>query len=175
MDLPLEPDLLEQRIGRLDRIGQGPVIYLHLPDLAGGPMEILFRWYHEGLGILAHPCSAGPAIHEHQLQALLEAFADPKQTEALISKARALAEQLNAELAAGRDRLLDLHSHRLARDTALVEAIRAVDSDPSLAEYLTEFGIPLGSNMDPDQTDRSCCGQATTCSRNSSSICLRMA
>ena len=34
-DLPLHPDLLEQRIGRLDRIGQGTDIYIHVPYLQG--------------------------------------------------------------------------------------------------------------------------------------------
>ena len=30
-DLPLNPDLLEQRIGRLDRIGQKHTIQIHIP------------------------------------------------------------------------------------------------------------------------------------------------
>src|SRR5690606_24468792 len=34
-DLPLNPDLLEQRIGRLDRIGQGAAIDIHVPHLEG--------------------------------------------------------------------------------------------------------------------------------------------
>ncbi len=33
-DLPLNPDLLEQRIGRLDRIGQNAVINIHVPYVA---------------------------------------------------------------------------------------------------------------------------------------------
>ncbi|MCO6763725.1 hypothetical protein KQH43_32020, partial [Streptomyces sp. EL5] len=32
-DLPAHPDLLEQRIGRLDRIGQRHTIQLHVPYL----------------------------------------------------------------------------------------------------------------------------------------------
>ena len=32
-DLPFHPDLLEQRIGRLDRIGQGTDIHIHAPYL----------------------------------------------------------------------------------------------------------------------------------------------
>jgi hypothetical protein len=34
-DLPLDPDLLEQRIGRLDRIGQTRTVEIHVPYLAG--------------------------------------------------------------------------------------------------------------------------------------------
>jgi ATP-dependent helicase HepA len=48
-DLPLNPELLEQRIGRLDRIGQTADIQIHVPYLAHSPQEVLARWYHEGL------------------------------------------------------------------------------------------------------------------------------
>ena len=34
-DLPLNPDLLEQRIGRLDRIGQQEDVQIHVPHLQG--------------------------------------------------------------------------------------------------------------------------------------------
>ena len=34
-DLPVHPDLLEQRIGRLDRIGQRHNIQIHVPYIAG--------------------------------------------------------------------------------------------------------------------------------------------
>ena len=48
-DLPLDPELLEQRIGRLDRIGQTAEIQVHIPFVAGSSQEVLARWYHEGL------------------------------------------------------------------------------------------------------------------------------
>jgi len=43
-DLPLNPELLEQRIGRLDRIGQTEDIQIHVPYLAHSPQEVLARW-----------------------------------------------------------------------------------------------------------------------------------
>lgn len=49
-DLPDNPELLEQRIGRLDRIGQSADIQIHIPHIVGGPFERLARWFHEGLG-----------------------------------------------------------------------------------------------------------------------------
>jgi ATP-dependent helicase HepA len=48
-DLPLNPDLLEQRIGRLDRIGQTQDVKIHVPYFENTAQEVLFRWYHEGL------------------------------------------------------------------------------------------------------------------------------
>ena len=146
-DLPLEPDLLEQRIGRLDRIGQTETIRLHVPYLRGGPMEVLFRWYAEGLGAFEHPCPAAAAVHERLGGRLIDALADSADsalTAALIAETRALAAQISDELAAGRDRLLELHSHRITRDAALVESIAADDAERSVAGYLTDFWDAFG-------------------------------
>ncbi|BCU07563.1 RNA polymerase-associated protein RapA [Allochromatium tepidum] len=148
-DLPLEPDLLEQRIGRLDRIGQTQTIRLHVPYLRGGPMETLFRWYAEGLGAFGHLCPAAAAVHERLGERLREALADPALTEALITETRTLADQLNGELAAGRDRLLELHSHRLTRDAALIESIAAIDAEHSVADYLRDFWDAFGVEHEP--------------------------
>ncbi len=57
-DLPLDPELLEQRIGRLDRIGQTSEIQVHVPFLGGSPQEALARWYHEGLDSFEKICRA---------------------------------------------------------------------------------------------------------------------
>ena len=57
-DLPFNPDLLEQRIGRLDRIGQAHDIQIHVPYLEKTAQSVLVRWYHEAstpLNIPARP------------------------------------------------------------------------------------------------------------------------
>ncbi|MTW21661.1 RNA polymerase-associated protein RapA [Allochromatium palmeri] len=148
-DLPLEPDLLEQRIGRLDRIGQTQTIRLHVPYLSGGPMEVLCRWYAEGLGAFEHLCPAAAAVHERLDGRLSTALSEPGLTDALIAETRALAAQLNSDLAAGRDRLLELHSHRLTRDAALVESIAALDAERTVADYLTDFWDAFGVEHEP--------------------------
>ncbi len=61
-DLPHNPDLLEQRIGRLDRIGQNAVIKIHVPYIEASEQQVLFRWYHEGLGAFQHTCPAGHQV-----------------------------------------------------------------------------------------------------------------
>ena len=48
-DLPLNPDLLEQRIGRLDRIGQTETIQIHVPYIEHTAQAVMFHWYHQGL------------------------------------------------------------------------------------------------------------------------------
>src|SRR5690606_17933780 len=54
-DLPPDPDLVEQRIGRLDRIGQADTIRIHVPCLEGSTQTVLLRLYDEVLGIFSGP------------------------------------------------------------------------------------------------------------------------
>jgi superfamily II DNA/RNA helicase len=48
-DLPANPDVLEQRIGRLDRIGQTETIKVHVPYMIGTAQERLFNWHQLSL------------------------------------------------------------------------------------------------------------------------------
>jgi ATP-dependent helicase HepA len=64
-DLPLNPDLLEQRIGRLDRIGQKHDINIHVPYMQETAQEVLFDWYEKGLNAFSESCSAGYAIYQN--------------------------------------------------------------------------------------------------------------
>lgn len=148
-DLPLEPDLLEQRIGRLDRIGQTETIRVHVPYLAGSPGEVLFRWYAEGLGAFDAICPAAPAVYTRLRDALLIALDDASGTDALFAEARCLTGQINAELAAGRDRLLELHAHRPAVSAALVDAIEEVDASRDAADYMRRFWDAFGVEHEP--------------------------
>src|SRR5439155_5719448 len=48
-DVPLNPGLLEQRIGRLDRIGQTETIRIHVPYVESSSEACIVGWYHRGL------------------------------------------------------------------------------------------------------------------------------
>ena len=61
-DLPENPDLLQQRIGRLDRIGQKHVIQIHIPYVLNSIQHLLFRWYDEGLDAFRHNCSGASQV-----------------------------------------------------------------------------------------------------------------
>ncbi|MBK1620513.1 RNA polymerase-binding ATPase [Lamprobacter modestohalophilus] len=147
-DLPADPELLEQRIGRLDRIGQTETIRIHVPYRADTADETLFRWYHEGLDAFSAHQPAAPAIFWEQRETLQALLADPTpeagEVEALITEAKALRLRLDAELAAGRDRLLELSSHRPVRGAALVEALAAEDHDPTTETFLTGLWDAFG-------------------------------
>ncbi len=148
-DLPLDPDLLEQRIGRLDRIGQSETIQLHVPVLEGGAGERLMRWYRDGLGAFQAPCPAAGSVYERLEPELLAVLDDGGNPDDLLARADELTRQLGAELEKGRDRLLELHSHRPERAAELAEAVRRIDGDAELEDYLMRFWDAFGVEHEP--------------------------
>ncbi len=102
-DLPANPDLLEQRIGRLDRIGQTQTIQIHVPYLQGTVQEVLFNWYQQGLDAFEHSCAVGVAIAEAVAEPLAQCLLNPQQdSTALIAETARLTEAARAALQAGR-------------------------------------------------------------------------
>ncbi|QSA95913.1 RNA polymerase-associated protein RapA [Methylococcus sp. EFPC2] len=138
-DLPLNPDLLEQRIGRLDRIGQSATIQIHVPYLAGA-QSILFDWYRHGLDAFGQPCPAGQAVYLRlgdKLRTLLRQPDAALQAE-LIDQARRLNANLLADLHNGRDRLLELNSCRKDEADELAGLIRVAEGEDELWPYLED-------------------------------------
>ena len=71
-DLPANPDVLEQRIGRLDRIGQKNRIQIHVPYLQGTAQERMFRWYNEALNIFSNISPTAQTLQENFIVDLKE-------------------------------------------------------------------------------------------------------
>jgi ATP-dependent helicase HepA len=144
-DTPLNPDLLEQRIGRLDRIGQAETIHVHVPYMQGGVQEVLFHWYHEGLNAFEHTCPACAGAYEYLQDELLEVLATfPEKNveitlEDLIEKAQKLLQKLRAHLQKGRDHLLELNSFRPHIAEQLQRDIKTLDDDQSLVDYIEQI------------------------------------
>ncbi len=152
-DLPLDPDLLEQRIGRLDRIGQKHDIALHLGVFSGTAQHALLRWYDEGLDALRASTPDGRVLFKRFGEALVnvaQAHArestDPDQElDVLIAESRGAHAELSALVHAGRDRLLELASTREAREETLRHALAAADDDADADHFVLrlfeQFGI----------------------------------
>ena len=155
-DLPFHPELLEQRIGRLDRIGQTENIHIHLPYLPRSPQEVLSRWHHEGLDSLenhlvgGHDLIAqfGQWVHDFALEypALTEPDAQAELT-SLIDRTRQARVALLKRLHEGRDRLLELNSFRRPPALLLKRQIEADDRDDSLDSFMAwvfdHFGVKV--------------------------------
>ena len=155
-DLPLEPELLEQRIGRLDRIGQTSRICIHVPFVKGSALEVLARWYDEGLDAFRKNLHGGHALRERfgeRIRALARdldmAGSQTRENtlRALIRETIDAREELATRLEEGRDRLLEMNSFRPAKAAHLVEEIRARDEDEGLEAFMfavfDHFTIPV--------------------------------
>lgn len=144
-DLPVHPDQLEQRIGRLDRIGQRHAIEIHVPVFAASPGERLLRWYREGMDAFSAPNGVGSELFDALGNALAEALLDDDGLTEVINETREQFEARLAERNAGRNRLLELNACRHPRAEAVIAAIRELDGDPALARYLDQaldiFGV----------------------------------
>lgn len=153
-DLPVNPDLLEQRIGRLDRIGQGEAIDIHLPYLQGTAGELQMQWFHQGLNAFEKSCAIGMPIFEQvrdQWQAVIGG--DVGQVDELVSRTASLADDLRTRLEAGRDALIELNSCRPEAANALIDAIEQEEDDSRLRDYLHTACDIFGVDVEEHSTD----------------------
>jgi ATP-dependent helicase HepA len=139
-DLPVNPDLLQQRIGRLDRIGQKHVIRIHIPYLLNTEQHKLYRWYDEGLNVFRSNNSAAQPVADilrDELAAVLET-GDPADMDAFIAKTQALATKIEVQLHNGRDQLLELNSCRKEAADELIAKVNAYENEGLLWPYMED-------------------------------------
>ena len=143
-DCPADPERAEQRIGRLDRIGQRQVVHIHVPFVLGSGQEALARLLHEGLGAFGAAVAGGHALYlefRDRLHAAVEAGDVSGLLEAVQGRAAEVAEAVHQ----GRDRLLELASHRPERAAKLQSALAEADGDLTFRRWaerlLDHFGV----------------------------------
>lgn len=143
-DLPLDPDLLEQRIGRLDRIGQKHDIIVHVPVVEQSAQHVLARWYDEGLDAFRSSPADGRELLR-RFGPLLATLADEharedddrdQELDALVAETRGAHEELSALIHAGRDHLLELAASRDPHADDLATSFAAEDKDPARDAFI---------------------------------------
>ena len=147
-DLPKHPDLLEQRIGRLDRIGQGSDIYLHLPILEHTAQQVIYRWLDEGLNAFNATCSVGHQLYTEFGEALAEAMLDSRELEDLIAATIKRRQALLQESEQGRDRLLERNSHDPQRGAAIIASLEQRESAAGLLAFSEMLFDRIGIDQD---------------------------
>ena len=125
-DLPLDAALVEQRIGRLDRIGQTENIIIHVPYVKGSGQEVMFRWYHNGLNAFGTPMMSGGELFLKYTDELIAALADPKDLlpnfiDVVIPKVKKDCDTMRKNIEKGRDRLLEFNSRNPAKAKEITE------------------------------------------------------
>ncbi len=149
-DLPFNPDLLEQRIGRLDRIGQQHDIDIFVPYLEGTSQGILARWYNEGLNVFAETCPTGRTVYEHFVDRLVPILAagGSEELEEIIEESAKMNKVLKSQLEHGRDRLLEMHSNGGDKAQEIAGKIAATDGDTNLVTFALSLFDTIGLNQD---------------------------
>ncbi|MBP2279858.1 ATP-dependent helicase HepA [Psychrobacter sp. PL19] len=144
-DLPANPDTLEQRIGRLDRIGQTQEITLHVPYVEGTAQERLYDWYHNALNIFNQISPTAQSVQEQYIQMLKPMLEGADTAENRIILQEVIADALDtrlgleAQLQAGRDRLLEYNSCRPGVAGRIAEAMHDFDSHTLLPQFIERF------------------------------------
>lgn len=144
LDLPKKPDLLEQRIGRLDRIGQKGNIQIHVPFIKDSAEETLFNIYHEGLSSFEKFSTVGTPTFVHfseEIHNVLEGNENKK----LIKDLKAYATDLEEQLEKSRDFLIEMNSYQPGIASEWVSDIRRKSQDDEFQNYMElvfeSFGV----------------------------------
>ena len=145
-DLPFNCDLIEQRIGRLDRIGQTQAINIHalaFDDHATGHWA---RLLDLGMDSFSHPNVAAQSLLEQHRSAIESALLAGEGLSAVIETLAAERQALEAELESGRDKLLELHSCHptKAKEMAQQLSITHIEDEAELNDFIDLFTDAFG-------------------------------
>ncbi len=158
-DLPINPGLLEQRIGRLDRIGQTDTIKIHVPYILGSAQEFVAHWCQEGLDGFESCVHGGVEFFERFGERLVSLAleygssrkSDSSVLEAFVQETRSFRFEVSERLRRGRDRLLELNSFDKSVADDVISSIREAESDPKLPAFLYELLDHFGVRVDEQE------------------------
>lgn len=150
-DLPLNPDLLEQRIGRLDRIGQLHSINIHVPYYKNSAQDLLCQWYHQGLNAFEQTCAIGGKVFTSHQTALISCLKspEPQAFSQLLNKTAEQAQELKHELEQGRDKMLELNSCRPQEAESIIDTMLAAQKRPTLESFIEQSCDQFGIEIEP--------------------------
>ncbi|WP_373779140.1 RNA polymerase-associated protein RapA [Glaesserella sp.] len=146
-NLPDNPDLLEQSIGRLDRIGQKHDVQIHVPCFDNSAQMVLAEWYQRGLNAFEETCPMGANLFREfgeSLDYFLQNPARSEEFERFIEQTYKRQQQLKFALEKGRDRLLELNSNGGESAQQLAQAIAEQDENPKLINFALNLFDVIG-------------------------------
>lgn len=153
-DLPFHPDLLEQRIGRLDRIGQLYDVQIHVPYFTGTAQHIYLDWLDQGLNAFRRVSTSGAYLFEQfgsELCRLLAMDHFQRATiQPLIDLTLKSGEEIENNLEHSRDILLELNSCRAEEAGQLIDSIMQFEAFHPLEDYMERVWDSYGVEVETD-------------------------
>jgi ATP-dependent helicase HepA len=159
-DLPKLPDLLEQRIGRLDRIGQKNDIHIHVAYIEGTGDEVLMNWYHKGLNAFESSPRGATELYANVRAELLQFIesaesgkCETEELEAFIQKTKNLHQEIELKLEEGQDQLVEINSFHHDKALAFVGELKNADDSNELRDFMltlfNQLGVEVEDMNDP--------------------------
>jgi ATP-dependent helicase HepA len=172
-DLPWSPATVEQRIGRLDRIGQSKPVEIHVFDSAGTLAADVLMLLADAVGVFGETVGGLDAVLEEVEPRLADLALLPREARvAYAAELKAKVEAARAQVKRAYDPLLDLRSFDKPAVERLVERAQARmgieadedeeqsledglwgvarDLDERLEESVTELAKRVGIRVDTD-------------------------
>ncbi|MBK7861003.1 MAG: DEAD/DEAH box helicase family protein [Archangiaceae bacterium] len=171
-DLPWSPSVAEQRIGRLDRIGQTQDVQIHVFEVKGSLSADVLTILADAVGVFGETVGGLDAVLEEVEPKLTElALAKPKERAAYVAELKTKVTAAREQVKRAYDPLLDRRSfdeeqvealvkraheridHEGDDDDTLEDGLRGVaqDLDERLEETVTELAQKVGLGVDTDQ------------------------
>lgn len=173
-DLPWSPATVEQRIGRLDRIGQSHPVEIHVFDPVGTLASDVLRLLADAVGVFGETVGGLDAVLEEVEERLTELALLPRESRvAYAAELKERVEAARAQVKRAYDPLLDIRSfdrEAVARlvtraqermgveadeedGSSLEEGLWSVarDLDERLEESVTELARRVGLGVDTDE------------------------
>ncbi len=171
-DLPWSPATMEQRIGRLDRIGQTQPVDIHVFDVRGTLASDVLTLLADAVGVFGETVGGLDAVLEEVEPRILDlALATPAERAEYRTTLAARVAEARSAIRRAYDPLLDERSFDRAAVEALVERARvrigleaaedgsledglwaiARDLDERLEESVTELARKVGIGVDTDE------------------------
>lgn len=157
-DIPRHPDLVEQRIGRLDRIGQKNDVTVVIPYFENSLEEILFTWYDSGLSSFTASWNGTDVFLSEFADDLFSVMrchlndsSDLQKNELLtklVNETQKHADFIRKENESSVDLLMDLNSFKKEVGDGLMEAVEAADDNPDLEFFIRSMFEHYGVDYD---------------------------
>jgi ATP-dependent helicase HepA len=125
------------------------VIKIHVPYVEGSARQVLFRWYHEGLGAFSKTCPAGHQVYLNTRQELQQHLDDPSlPVDEFIARCHDKRQAMDLVLQQGRDRLLEMNSCRPAIAEALIDDAMQRELDFKIFNFMERIYDCYGVNSE---------------------------